>query len=480
MSVEVKGPGNGEGLPGEVGATPPADAEEPGARISGGGREPCPSVMGAEEMIALTRKHTMFSWVAQHAAEPIAMETAEGVYFCSADGKRYLDFNSQAMSVNIGHGNEQVVDAIAAQARKLAYAYPHAAHEPRARLGARLAALTPGDLDVMFFTTGGAVANDMAIKLARQYTGRQKIMARYRSYHGATGQAMVATGDPRRWANEVGAAAIVRVPDAHRYGRPEPEPVERSLEDLEEVIMFEGAHTIAGFLLEPVVGANGILIPPDGYMQGVREICDKHGILLIADEVMSGFGRTGKWFAVEHWGVVPDLITMGKGITSSYIPFGAVAMRQRIADAFNDEPFFGGLTYHSHPIGCAAALAVIDVYDHDGLIDRAARMGEVMREHHVRLAAKHPSVGTHRNIGLFGILELVRDRETFEPMAPYNGSSPEMAAIQDYMRDHGLFALTRWNTIHTNPPLIITEEEMAEAFEVIDGALYIADEGTRS
>ncbi len=435
--------------------------------------------MSAEEMIELTRRYTMFSWVAQHAAEPIAMETAKGAWFTSADGVRYLDFNSQAMSVNIGHGDERVAKAIADQAYKLAYAYPHAAHEPRARLGRRLAGLTPGDLDVMFFTTGGAVANDMAIKLARQYTGRQKIMARYRSYHGATGQAMVATGDPRRWANEVGAAAIVRVPDAHRYGRRDPEPVERSLADLEEVIMFEGPHTIAGFLLEPVVGANGILIPPDGYMQGVREICDRYGILLIADEVMSGFGRTGKWFAVEHWGVVPDLMTMGKGITSSYVPFGAVAVRRPIADAFADEPFFGGLTYHSHPLGCACALAVIDVYDHDGLIERSARMGGVMREHNERLMEKHPSVGTHRNIGLFGVLELVRDRETFEAMAPYNGTSPEMKRVHRYMRGHGLFALTRWNTIQLNPPLIISEDEMAHAYQIIDDALDLADEGVR-
>jgi taurine--2-oxoglutarate transaminase len=244
--------------------------------------------------------------------------------------------------------------------------------------------------------------------------------------------------------------------------------------------MFEGPHTIAGFLLEPVVGANGILIPPDGYMQGVREICDRHGILLIADEVMSGFGRTGKWFAVEHWDVVPDLITMGKGLTSSYVPLGGVAIRREIADAFHDEPFFGGLTYHSHPIGCATALAVIDVCAEDGLIERSARMGEVMRGHLARMKERHPSVGTHRNIGLFGILELVRDRETFEPLAGYNETSEEMKRISTFFRDHGLFALARWNTIHTNPPLIISEAEMAEAFDIIDAALDIADEGVRT
>lgn len=471
MSVEIK--------PSDEGAQTPADA--PDEAPAGADQQlPVPTdAMSAEEMIELTRKHTMFSWVAQNVADPIAVETAKGVWFHSADGKDYLDFNSQAMSVNIGHGDRRVADAIAAQARKLAYAYPHAAHEPRARLGAKLAELTPGDLDVMFFTTGGADANENAIKMARQYTGRPKILVRYRSYHGATGQAMVATGDPRRWSNEMGGTAFVRVPDAHRYGRRDPEPVERSLEDLEEVIMFEGAHTIAGFLLEPVVGANGILIPPDGYMQGVRRICDKYGIQLIADEVMSGFGRTGKWFAVEHWGVVPDIMTMAKGLTSSYVPLGAVALRRPIADAFDDEPFFGGLTYHSHPVGCAAALAVINVYEQDGLIERSARMGQVMRQHHEHLYDKHPSVGAHRNIGLFGILELVLDRDTFTPLAPYNGSSPEMQAMQDYMRERGLFVLTRWNTIHTNPPLIITEDEMAHAFDIIDGALYLADEAYR-
>ena len=443
--------------------------------MSDEGRQQPASAMSAEEMIALTRKHTMFSWVAQNVAEPIAVESGKGAWFTSVDGKRYLDFNSQAMSVNIGHGDQRVIDAITAQARKMAYAYPHSAHEPRARLGAKLASLTPGDLDVMFFTTGGADANENAIKLARQYTGRAKVLVRYRSYHGATGQAMVATGDPRRWTNEMGGHAFVRVPDAHRYGRRDPEPVERALEDLEEVIMFEGPHTIAAFLLEPVVGANGVLIPPDGYMQGVRRICDKYGILLIADEVMTGFGRTGKWFAVEHWGVVPDMITMAKGLTSSYVPLGAVAIRRGIADAFQDEPFFGGLTYHSHPVGCAAALAVIDVYEQDGLIERSARLGAVMRQHHERLYETHPSVGTHRNIGLFGILELVRDRATFEPMAPFNGSSPEMKAVAQHLRDHGLFAATRYNTIAAIPPLIISEADLVRGLDIIDAALAVAD-----
>jgi taurine---2-oxoglutarate transaminase len=439
-----------------------------------------PETLSAEEIVALSRRHTLFEWVAQSSVDPIPVETAKGVYFYSADGKRYLDFNSQLMSVNIGHGDQRVIDAIAAQAQKLAYANPFMAHEPRARLGAKLAEITPGDLDVVFFTNGGAEANENAIKLARQFTGRQKILSRYRSYHGATGQAIVATGDNRRWAAETGVSGFVRAPDPHRWGRPEPEPVERTLADLEEVIMFEGPHTIAGFILEPVVGTNGILIPPDGYLQGVREICDRHGILLIADEVMSGFGRTGRWFAVDHWDVVPDLLTMAKGLTASYLPLGAVAMRRTIAEAFADRPFYGGLTYNSHPMGCAAALATIAVYEEDGLIERAARMGEVMRAHHARLKEKHPSVGAHRNIGLFGILELVRDRATYEPMAPYNGTSDEMKAVGKHLRDNGLYTFVRFNTIHNNPPLTITEDELAEGFDIIDGALEHADKGVRA
>ena len=334
-----------------------------------------PDHMSGEQIVALSRKHSLYEWSAQSAVDPIPVERAEGVYFYSPDGTRYLDFNSQLMSVNIGHGDARVTDAVHAQMQKLAYANPFMATEPRARLGAKLAEICPGDIDVFFFTNGGAEANENAIKLARQFTGRQKIMARYRSYHGATGQVMVATGDPRRWAAETGVSGIVRFPDFHRWGRKDPEPVEQSLRDVEEVIMFEGPNTIAGIIVETVVGTNGILIPPDGYMQGLRELCDRYGILLIADEVMAGFGRTGRWFAVDHWDVVPDLITMAKGLTASYVPLGAVGMRREIADAFKDKVFYGGLTYNSHPVGCAAALATIAVYEEDGLIERAAPDG---------------------------------------------------------------------------------------------------------
>jgi taurine---2-oxoglutarate transaminase len=437
------------------------------------------ALLSADEIVSLSREYSLYEWVAQGSAAPLPVATAKGSYFYTADGRRFLDFNSQSMSVNIGHGDQRVIDAIAAQAQRLTFVSPFLAHEPRARLGRKLAELLPGDLDVTFFTNGGADANENAIKLARQVTGRHKVLARYRSYHGATGVAIAATGDPRRWAAEAGVSGIVRAPDFHKWGRPEPEPVERALQELEDVVMYEGGHTIAAFILEPVVGANGVLIPPDGYLQGVRAICDRHGILLIADEVMSGFGRTGRWFAVEHWGVVPDLLTMAKGLTSSYVPLGGVAMRRPIAEAFRDRPYVGGLTYNSHPLGCAAALAVIDVMEQDGLVERSARLGEVMRGHHERLAERHPSVGAHRNLGLFGVLDLVRDRSTHEPLAPFDGTSDEMQAIHRHFRERGLYAFLRYHMIHTTPPLSVSEEELAEGFEIIDTALEIADRGMR-
>jgi len=435
--------------------------------------------MTSEEIVELSRTNTLYEWSAQSAADPIPVDRAEGVYFYTPDGRRFLDFNSQLMSVNIGHGDKLVVDAIKAQAEKLAYVNPFMAHEPRARLGKKLADIAPGDIDVFFFTNGGAEANENAIKLARQATGRHKILARYRSYHGATGQVINATGDPRRWAAETGVWGVVRVPDTQPWGEASPRPVDEVLRETERVILYEGPQTIAAFILEPVVGTNGILIPPDGYLQGIREMCDRYGIWLIADEVMTGFGRTGAWWAVDNWNVVPDLLTMAKGLTSSYLPLGAVGMRRSIAEQFRDKVFYGGLTYNSHPMGCAAALATIAVYEEDGLIARAKQMGDVMRGHHQRLMDKHPSVGSVRNIGLFGMIDVVRSRSPYEPMAPYNGTSDEMKAIAAHFRQNGLYTMLRWNGIHTNPPLTITEDEMAEGFDIIDKALDISDQAVR-
>jgi taurine---2-oxoglutarate transaminase len=431
--------------------------------------------MTGDEIVALTKRHTLFEWSAQSKVDPIPVAGAKGVYFWTPEGKRYLDFNSQLMCTNIGHGHPKVIDAIKRQAETLAYANPFMATEPRARLGAKLAEITPGDIDTFFFTNGGAEANENAIKMARFVTGRHKILARYRSYHGGTYGAISLTGDPRRWAAEPGMSGVVRVTDPYHGIQRGWDSTADALAHLEETIQLEGANTIAAFILETVVGTNGILIPPDGYLQGVRAICDRYGILLIADEVMAGFGRTGKWFAVDHWDVVPDLITMAKGLTSAYVQLGALGMRRQYAEHFNDKVFYGGLTYNSHPLACATALATIAVYEEEGLIERAAQMGESLKRHHAELARKHPSVGATRSIGLFGVIELVRNRETMEPMAPFNGTSDEMTALGKRFREEGLYTFVRWNYFFTNPPLTISEEELAEGFAIIDRALEITD-----
>jgi taurine--2-oxoglutarate transaminase len=435
--------------------------------------------MTGEEMIALTKKHTLFEWSAQAKVDPIPVARAKGVYFWTPEGKRFLDFNSQLMSVNIGHGDPRVVQAISEQAATLAYASPFMATEPRARLGAKLAEITPGDIDTFFFTNGGADANENAIKLARFYTGRHKILARYRSYHGATAGSMTLTGDPRRWASEPGMPGVVHVLDPYHGIARGWDSAEQSLALLEETIQLEGPQTIAAFILETVTGTNGILIPLDGYLQGVRALCARHGILMIVDEVMAGFGRTGEWFAVDHWKVVPDLITMAKGLTSSYVPLGAVGMRHAIAQHFQDKVFYGGLTYNSHPLGCAAALATIRVYEEDRLIENARKLGAVMKELLAGLEKRHPSVGAVRSIGLFGVVELVRSRRTREPLAPFNGTSEEMTALGRFFRQEGLYTFVRWNTFFTNPPLCITQKELRGGFAILDRALEITDKAVK-
>ena len=431
--------------------------------------------MSGQEIIDLSRKHTLFEWSAQSKVDPIPVGSAKGIYFYTPEGKRFIDFNSQLMSVNIGHGDPRVIQAISDQAATLAYANPFMATEVRARLGAKLAEITPGDIDTFFFTNGGAEANENAIKLARFFTGRHKIMARYRSYHGATAGAITLTGDPRRWAAEPGIPGVVHVLDPYHGIERGWDSAESSLAMIEETIQLEGPQTIAAFILEPVTGTNGILVPPDGYLEGIRKLCDKYGILMIADEVMSAFGRTGAWFAVDHWKVVPDLLTMAKGLTSSYLPLGAVGMRHHIAQHFQDKVFYGGLTYNSHPMGCAAALATIRVYEEDGLIENAKTMGAIMKQLGAELQAKHPSVGAVRSIGLFGIIELIRNRKMRQPMAPFNGTSDEMAALGRFFREQGFYTFVRWNTFFTNPPLCINEQQLREAFAIIDRGLEITD-----
>lgn len=442
------------------------------------------------EILPLSLEHSFWTWSAQGKVAPIPVRRAKGVYFWDVDGKRYLDFNSMVMCVNIGHGDERVINAIIQQARELPFAGPPMATRPRALLGKLLAEVAPGDLNRFLFTLGGADANENAIKLARAYTGRHKILARYRSYHGATAGTMAATGDPRRLAWEPNLMpGVVHFLDPYRYRstfhRTNPDISEADfaldyLNHLEEIIQYEGAETIAAVLLETVTGTNGVIIPPQGYLQGVRQLCDRYGILLIADEVMSGFGRTGKWFAVDHWNVVPDLMTMAKGLTSAYAPLGAVAMRPQIAEFFNQRVYQGGLTYNSHPISLAAAAANIQVMQEDHIVEHAAAMGPVLHRMLTDLGEQHPSVGEVRSIGLFGVIELVRDRKTRQPMAPYNGSSPEMTALRQYMLDHGVYLYTHWHTILIIPPLIITEEQLAEGFAVLNQALEITDRVVQS
>jgi taurine---2-oxoglutarate transaminase len=430
--------------------------------------------LSGEEIVELSKRYTLYDWQAQSKVAPLSITRAEGVYFWSADGTRYLDLNSQLMGVNIGHGDRRVTDAIARQARRLSYVSPFHAYEERALLGKKLAEILPGDIEKSFFTLGGAEANENAIKIARMVTGRHKILARYRSYHGATTGTMTLTGDPRRWPNEPALTGVVHVLDPYHGPERDADDAVTALALLDETIQLEGPETIAAFILETVTGTNGILIPPDGYLQGVRELCDRYGILMIADEIMCGFGRTGEWFAVDHWAVVPDIVATAKGLTSSYAPLGALGLRPEVAAHFDDNVFWSGLTYNSHPIGVAAALATIAVYEQDGLIENARKMGDVMARHHQELKDRHPSVGAARNIGLFGILELVKNSRN-EPLSPFNVTNDVMAKVNRYLLDHGVYTMVRWWNVMTNPPLCITVEQLAEGFEVLDAALSIAD-----
>jgi taurine--2-oxoglutarate transaminase len=437
------------------------------------------------EILPLALQHNFWTWSAQGKVAPLPVTRAKGVYFWDVDGKRYLDFNSMTMCVNIGHGDERVINAIIDQARALPYAAPGMATKPRAILGRLLAEITPGNLDHFMFTLGGADANENAVKLARGYTGKHKILSRYRSYHGASAGAMALTGDPRRqpWEPNL-MPGVIHFLDPYRYRstfhRTNPDISEAEfsqdyLNHLEEIIQYEGPQTIAAILLESVTGTNGIIIPPNGYLQGIRKLCDKYHILLIADEVMSGFGRTGKWFAVDHWDVVPDLLTMAKGLTSAYAPLGAVAMKPEIAAAYNDVVYQGGLTYTAHPISLAAAIANINVMRDDLIVEHAHEMGPVLHRMLNDLGEQHPSVGEVRSIGLFGIIELVRDRKTKEPLATWNSSSPEMNALRKELLAKGLFLYTHWHTLLIIPPLVITEQQLAEGFAILDEALSKTD-----
>ena len=437
------------------------------------------------EILPLSMEHNFWTWSAQSKVNPIPVTKAKGVYFWDTAGKRYLDFNSMTMCVNIGHGDERVIQAIADQARDLPYAGPGMATKPRAVLGKILSEIVPQGLTKFLYTLGGADANENAIKFARAYTGKTKILTRYRSYHGASYGAIALTGDPRRYAWEPSVMpGVVHFLDPYKYRstfhRANPDITDEEfckdyLNHLEEIILSEGPNTIAAVMIETVTGTNGIIIPPPGYLQGVRDLCNRYDILLIADEVMSGFGRTGEWFAVNHWQVVPDIMTLAKGITSAYAPLGAVALKPEIAATFNDRVFEGGLTFNGHPISLAAAIANIEVMKSDHLIEQARQTGQVMVEMMDELVDRHPSVGDVRSIGLFGAIELVKNRKTREPMAPFAGSSSEMVSLKKYLLEKGLFLYTHWNLLLIIPPLIITSDQLAEGFSIIDKGLEITD-----
>jgi taurine--2-oxoglutarate transaminase len=438
--------------------------------------------LGAE-IVADAKRYVLYSWSVQSAITPIAVAGAEGRYFWDYEGKRYLDFASQLVNVSIGHGHPRLIAAIREQAEKLCTIGPPMATESRSRLGRYLAEVTPGDLCYSFFTNGGAEANENAVKLARWYTGRQKIVARYRSYHGATNAAITLTGDPRRWPIEPGMPGVVRLLDPYTYrcpaGHPDPCPVCAGAPHLEEILQYEGPHTVAAVFLETVTGTNGVIVPPDGYLQSIREVCDRHGILLVLDEIMAGFGRTGRWFACEHWGVVPDIVTVAKGINSGYVPLGAMIVRRPLADWLQDRFFAGGLTYSGHPLACASAVASIEAFREEGVVENAAAMGEWFGAALRRLQERHPSVGDVRGLGCFWGLELVRDRATREPLVPFNASGQEAAPVGRLVRaalERGLYLMTHWNVIMIVPPLTITRDEAEEGVAVLDDVLALADE----
>lgn len=440
-----------------------------------------------QEILDQSRETTLYEWSVQSAVQPMVVDRAKGIYFWDVDGKRYMDFNSQLMCVNIGHSDARVLDAIKAQIERFCYVAPTAATtSARAELGTLLHAITPGDLAKAFFTNGGAEANENAIKIARLVTGRQKIMARYRSYHGGTAGAMTLTGEPRRWGAEPGIPGVVRIPDFYPYragkALDDADYAASVLSATEEIIQFEGPQSIAAIIVESVVGTNGILIPSAAYMRGLRELCTKYGILLICDEVMSGFGRTGAWFAVDHWGVVPDIMTVAKGLTSAYVPLGATIVSEKIAAYFEDHALSAGLTYNAHAVACAAAVACIKVYQEDRLIESAHELGKVLERELYKLKDKHPSIGDVRAIGLFSAVELVKDRATREPLTPYNPRPDQLGPMPKFnaaLRANGLFTLVRWNTFFVNPPLCITEQQLLEGLVIIDDALTIIDEAVQ-
>ena len=435
----------------------------------------------AARTYALDRRHVFHSWSAQAEIAPMVISRAEGSYVWDGEGNRLLDFSSQLVNTNIGHQHPEVVEAIAAQAQRLATVAPQHANDQRSEAARLVAEHAPGDLDQVFFTNGGADANEHAVRMARLVTGRPKVLSRYRSYHGGTEQAINLTGDPRRWANDEGRAGTVHFLGPYLYrsafrATTEEEECAAALAHLEQVIELEGPQTIAAVLLEAIPGTAGIMVPPPGYLSGVRELCDQHGIMLIVDEVMTGFGRTGAWFHSATEGVVPDLLTFAKGVNSGYVPLGGVVLGPRTGEYFAHRPYPGGLTYSGHPLACAAAVTAMTVMERDGIVDHARRIGEdVLGPGLARLAERHPSVGEVRGLGVFWAMELVRDRGTREQVAPTGGSSPLMAEAVATAKSLGLLPFANSHRLHAVPPCTVSETEAREGLEILDGVLDRVD-----
>lgn len=429
----------------------------------------------------LDRAHVFHSWSAQAALKPMTVIGSEGSYVWDGDGTKLLDFSGQLVFTNIGHQHPKVVAAIADQAAKLCTIAPQHVNAARSEAARLIAERTPGDLNHVFFTNGGADAVEHAVRMARLHTGRYKVLSRYRSYHGGTDTAINLTGDPRRYPNDYGSAGVVHFngPFLYRssfYAETEQQESERALEYLERLIQHEGPSSFAAIILESVPGTAGIMVAPPGYMAGVREICDKYGIMFIADEVMAGFGRTGKWFAIEHFDVIPDLLTFAKGVTSGYVPLGGVAISDAIYNTFADRPYPGGLTYSGHPLACAAAVATINAMEDEGMVANALRIGEdVLGPGLHKLAAQHPSVGEVRGLGVFWAIDLVANQDTREPLAPYGGSSPAMAEVLAACKANGLLPFANFNRIHAVPPCNVSDDEVTEGLRALDAALTVAD-----
>jgi taurine---2-oxoglutarate transaminase len=435
-----------------------------------------------EEIIHDSQEHTLFSWSKQKGTNPIVVKYAEGIYLYDYDGKRYIDFSSGLMNVNIGHGDQRITAAVVKQMQEVSYVTPSCVTKVRGELGKKLAEICPGDLNKAFFTLCGASSIENAIKLARLYTGRHKIFTRYQSYHGASIGAIAASGDPRRIpvdAQQAPNFIHFDLPYAYRYEHGEEALLKDSVAQLERLIAYEGATNIAAILLEGQSGSSGCFLYPDGYLKAVRDICNKHGILLIMDEVMSGFGRTGKWFGFQHHDIIPDMIAMAKGLTCGYLPFGCLMVSDKIAAKYDDVVLPLGLTYSAHPVSCAAALETLKIYEEDNLIKNAVVMGKYVDSKIEELKKKHPSIGDWRNQGLLGCIELVKNKRTKEPMAPFNAKPDEMIVMNKVaakIKELGMYTFVRWSYIFIAPPLCITKEQIDDGLEIISQAISIADE----